>query len=92
MSGAVARRTRDASTRRRAYLTCLDRLRVLDPTIRNLERRIAMQSTRSYFRRTPYRRRRHYRGPRRRPRRISDLQIIAMMLLIIIIAWLISSH
>jgi hypothetical protein len=78
--------------RRRADLTYLERLRVLDSAIRNLERRIAMQSTRGYFRRTPYRRRRHYRGPGRRSRRISDLQIIAVMLLIIIIAWLISSH
>lgn len=51
-----------------------------------------MHSARGYFRRSPYRRRRYYRGPYRRSRRISDLQILAVMLLIIIVAWLISSH
>jgi hypothetical protein len=51
-----------------------------------------MQSTRGSFRMTPYRRRRHYRGPYRRSRRISDLQLLSVMLLIVIIAWLISSH
>jgi hypothetical protein len=51
-----------------------------------------MPSARSYMRRAPYRRRRHYRGPYRRSRRISDLQILAVMVLIVIVAWLISSH
>jgi hypothetical protein len=53
-----------------------------------------MHSARSYTRRAPYRRRRHYRGPyrRSRSRRISDLQILAVMLLIVIVAWIISSH
>ena len=89
---AHARRARVMPRATPVHLTYLVRLRVLDAAFRNLERRIVMHSARGYFRRAPYRRRRYYRGPYRRSRRISDLQILAVMLLIIIVAWLISSH